>query len=107
MNDPVDVFQGVITYFYLGGFLFVFSWLGEELTTEVSIISHLELSFTFNLSLLPSTTLHFIFNVCLVAEDETYAFAFPCYMHTCYHYPIMIYNYHTILYTVHLRSILS
>jgi len=43
MNDLADVMQGVVTYIYLTGFLFVFSWLGDELSTEVSTFCHLKL----------------------------------------------------------------
>jgi len=44
-SDITDVSQGVATYIYLTGFLFVFSWFGDELSTEVSTFGHLNFSF--------------------------------------------------------------
>jgi len=45
MSDPADIIQGVVTYIYLTGFLFVFSWFGDELSTEVSTFGHLNFGF--------------------------------------------------------------
>ena len=47
MSDPADILQGVITYIYLTGFLFVFCWLGDELSSNVSTFGHLNFSFIF------------------------------------------------------------
>jgi hypothetical protein len=44
----VDVLQGLVTYICLAGFLFVFSWLGDELTSEVSTLGHVNFSFNFS-----------------------------------------------------------
>lgn len=66
-SDPADVLQGVVTYIYLTGFLFVFSWLGDELSNEVSTFGHLNFSFIFIIVDTAIQILHFCFNTCLVA----------------------------------------
>jgi hypothetical protein len=66
-SDPADVLQGVVTYIYLTGFLFVFSLLGEELSTDVSTFGHINFSFIFIVFHTAIQVLHFSFNICLVA----------------------------------------
>jgi hypothetical protein len=67
MSDPADVLQGVVTYIYLTGLLFVFSWLGDELSTEVSTFDQLNFSFIYVVFDTAIQSLHFCFNACLVA----------------------------------------
>jgi hypothetical protein len=67
MSDPADVLQGVVTYIYLTGFLFLFSWLGEQLSTEVCTFGHHNFSFIFIVFDAAIQILYFCFNACLVA----------------------------------------
>lgn len=60
MSDPADVLQGVVTYIYLTGLLFVFCWLGDELSTEVSTFDQLNFSFIFIVLVLPSKSYIFV-----------------------------------------------
>jgi len=66
-SDPSDASVGVVTYIYLTGFLFVFSWLGDELSTEVSAFGHLNFSLIFIVSDTAIQVIHFCFNTCPVA----------------------------------------
>jgi len=52
-SDAADVLQGVVTYIYLTGLLFVFSWFGDELSTEVNTFDHLNFSFIILFLILP------------------------------------------------------
>jgi len=52
-SDLADVLQGVVTYIYLTGLLFVFSWFGDELSTEVNRIDNLNFSFIIIVLILP------------------------------------------------------
>jgi hypothetical protein len=48
ISDPADLSLGVVVYFFLSSILFVFSWLGDELTAEVSALGHFNFSFIFS-----------------------------------------------------------
>ena len=43
--DTADVLQGVVVYIHLTGLLFVFSWFGDELSTQVNRIDNFNFSF--------------------------------------------------------------
>ena len=53
-SDTPDVLQGVVAYIYLAGLLFVFSWFGDELSTEVNTFDNLNFSFMLLFLILPS-----------------------------------------------------
>jgi hypothetical protein len=38
LNDVADILQAVLAYVFLTGSLCVYSWLGNELTTQASIL---------------------------------------------------------------------
>ena len=48
LGDHTDVLQGLVFYIVLTGCLWVFSWLGNDLTTEVSENIHLNYSSSLN-----------------------------------------------------------
>jgi hypothetical protein len=48
LGDHTDVMQGLVFYIVLTGCLCVYSWLGNELTTEVSENIHLNYSSCIN-----------------------------------------------------------
>jgi hypothetical protein len=52
LSDVADLSQGLVVYFLLTVSLCVYSWLGDELSTHVSITDHLNSGSFFMLSLL-------------------------------------------------------
>jgi len=66
-SDTADVLQGVVTYIYLTALLFVFSWFGDELSTEVNRIDNLNFSFIIIVFDTAIQVIHFSFNTCMVA----------------------------------------
>jgi len=66
-SDLADVMLGVVVYIFLTSILFVFSWFGEELSTEVNTFDHLNFSFNYIVFDSAIQILYFCFNTCLVA----------------------------------------
>jgi len=89
LGDNADVMQGLVFYVVLTGCLWVFSWLGNDLTTEVSEIIHLNYSSCLNdflfaikerLALASLSTPQ-----CLLHKKCTSSFCQACYVRTYYH----------------------
>lgn len=103
MSDPADVLQGVAFYIYLTCLLFVFSWLGDELSTEVSTFEHLNFSFIFIVLVQPSKS--YIFALMLVWSPKIIPmllFTFFDVHFSLFHYNQTAYfNYQTKLQTVY------
>jgi len=72
-SDPADVSQGVVAYILLTFFLFVFSWFGDELSTEVSAFGHLNFSFITIVLILPSKSYIFALIPVCSHKDNSYA----------------------------------
>jgi len=106
MSDPADVLQGVAFYIYLTCLLFVFSWLGDELSTEVSTFEHLNFSFIFIVLVQPSKS--YIFALMLVWSPKIIPmllFTFFDVHFSLFHYNQTAYfNYQTKLQTVYFEG---
>jgi hypothetical protein len=60
LSDIADASQGLIFYIVLAGSLYVYSWLGEELSSHVSKSDNLTFRFILYIVCIPSKNLHLL-----------------------------------------------
>jgi hypothetical protein len=60
LSDLADVSQGLVVYILLAGSLYVYSWLGEELSCYVSKSDKLKYGSIFHVVSTPSKNIHLL-----------------------------------------------